>query len=304
LVIGLSTPYRRGGLLYNKWRDHFGVSDNAVLCVSGPSLTFNPTLDRGVIAAAMASDPEAARSEWEASFRTDIESYIAREAVEACVDPEVRERGALSTLRYRAFIDPSGGSSDSMTLAIGHREGNLAVLDCVREAKPPFSPAGVAAEFAQVLKSYRVSKVVGDHYGGEWPREAFKAHGIGYEAAAKPKSDLYRDLLAVINSRQAALLDHSKLIAQLVGLERRTARSGRDAIDHAPNAHDDVANAVAGVLVELSTKAAGYDLTGRWIDGVPIGATAAAKAEAEAYHRRLFASYVMSGGYTRPVRPY
>ena len=30
------------------------------------------------------------------------------------------------------------------------------------------------------------------------------------------------------------------------GLERRTARGGRDSIDHAPGGHDDLANAVAG----------------------------------------------------------
>jgi len=47
----------------------------------------------------------------------------------------------------------------------------------------------------------------------------------------------------------AGLLDHPKLIAQLSGLERRTARSGRDSIDHAPGAHDDVANSCAGALL-------------------------------------------------------
>jgi hypothetical protein len=31
--------------------------------------------------------------------------------------------------------------------------------------------------------------------------------------------------------------------AQIVGLERRTARGVRDSVDHAPGAHDDVANA-------------------------------------------------------------
>jgi hypothetical protein len=35
----------------------------------------------------------------------------------------------------------------------------------------------------------------------------------------------------------------------MISLERRTSRGGRDSIDHAPGAHDDVANAVAGALV-------------------------------------------------------
>ena len=51
-----------------------------------------------------------------------------------------------------------------------------------------------------------------------------------------------------MNSRRVELLDHPKLLAQLGSLERRTARGGRDAIDHPPNAHDDVANVVAGAV--------------------------------------------------------
>src|SRR5215813_7819439 len=40
-----------------------------------------------------------------------------------------------------------------------------------------------------------------------------------------------------------------RLVAELCGLERRTAWGGRDSIDHGPGGHDDLANAVAGVLV-------------------------------------------------------
>jgi hypothetical protein len=39
------------------------------------------------------------------------------------------------------------------------------------------------------------------------------------------------------------------MVAQLVGLERRTARSGKDSIDHSPGGHDDIANAVAGAII-------------------------------------------------------
>jgi hypothetical protein len=94
----------------------------------------------------------------------------------------------------------------------------------VRERRPPFSPEDVVAEFSALLKSYRITKVQRDRYAGEWPRERFSGHGVTYEAAARPKSDLYRDLLPAINSRRADLLDDLRLVAQLVGLERRTAR--------------------------------------------------------------------------------
>ncbi len=51
-----------------------------------------------------------------------------------------------------------------------------------------------------------------------------------------------------LNSGKVELLDHPRLTAQIIGLERRTARGGRDSIDHAPGAHDDVANAALGAL--------------------------------------------------------
>jgi hypothetical protein len=42
------------------------------------------------------------------------------------------------------------------------------------------------------------------------------------------------------------------LVSQLCGLERRTARGGRESVDHATSAHDDLANAAAGALVNVA----------------------------------------------------
>ena len=50
---------------------------------------------------------------------------------------------------------------------------------------------------------------------------------------------------------RVALLDMPVLRAQLIGLERRVARGGRDSVDHAPGGRDDVANAAAGALVNV-----------------------------------------------------
>ena len=94
--------------------------------------------------------------------------------------------------------------------------------------RPPFGPDSVCQDFAALLKSYRLGSVTGDRYAGEWPRERFRVHGIQYQLAEKPCSDLYRDMLPMLNSGQIELLDLPRLSAQLIGLERRTARGGRD----------------------------------------------------------------------------
>jgi hypothetical protein len=186
-----------------------------------------------------------------AQFRTDVEGFVLREAVEACIAHAVYERGPLTEHRYAGFVDPSGGSADSMTLAVAHRErdrGSI-VVDAVRWVRPPFSPEAVVREFAQVLNSYRISRVQGDRYAGEFPRELFHKFGITYEVSPKPKTDLYRGLLPLINSGRCELLDNAKLVGQLVGLERRVSRSSKHSVDHAPGGHDDLANACAGALL-------------------------------------------------------
>jgi len=94
-----------------------------------------------------------------------------------------------------------------------------------------------------------VTEVVGDRYAGEWPREQFGKLGGTYQGSERPKSDIYRDTLPLLNSGCVELLEHPRVVAQLLGLERRTARGGRDSIDHGPGAHDDLANVVAGVLL-------------------------------------------------------
>jgi hypothetical protein len=55
------------------------------------------------------------------------------------------------------------------------------VLELVREDRPPFSPEAVVTVLAAVLRVYGVTRVTGDRYGGEWPREGFRQHGVAYE---------------------------------------------------------------------------------------------------------------------------
>ncbi|WP_369722922.1 hypothetical protein AB8Z38_02340 [Bradyrhizobium sp. LLZ17] len=216
-------------------------------------------------------NPASAAAEYGAQFRSDVETFVNREAVEACVSVGVQERSPISGVTYSAFVDPSGGSADSMTLAIGHWQDDVVVIDAVRERRPPFNPEDVVLEFAAILKSYRISAVTGDRYAGEWPRERFREQGIAYELATKPKSDLYREFLPAINSRMVDLLEDARLFAQIIGLERRTARGGRDSVDHAPGAHDDLANSVAGVVAALASRGHGYDSSMEWVSGPEPG---------------------------------
>jgi hypothetical protein len=249
LLLCASSPYARRGTLWTTFRRHFGRTDSPVLVWRASTKVMNPTVPESVIAEAYEDDPASAAAEYGAEFRSDVETFVSREVVDAAVVPGRHELPPMAGKSYLAFVDPSGGSADSMTLAITHRAGDRVVLDAVRERRPPFSPDDVVIEFSGLLKAYSITDVHSDRYGGGWPAERFLSRGIRYVPSEKPKSDLYRDMLPLLNSGRVELLDVPRLAAQLTGLERRTARGGRDSIDHAPGAHDDVANAVAGAMV-------------------------------------------------------
>jgi hypothetical protein len=116
---------------------------------------------------------------------------ISGYTVGAATVPGRLELPPIEGVFYSAFVDPSGGSSDAMTLALGHSEDGRVVIDAIRERRPPFSPADVVAEFADLLRSYRISSVSGDRYGGEWPRERFLEHGIAITGPPNIRSRIF-----------------------------------------------------------------------------------------------------------------
>lgn len=252
VLIVISSPYGKFGVFFEHYRDYFGKDESdEILVWQAATRVMNPTIPEAFIEKERKKDPASAKAEYDASFREDIETYVNPEIVRGCVVKGRIELPPLPGVRYVGFVDPAGGSGDdSMTLAISHAKDGVKFLDLTRERKPPFSPDAVVEEYAGLLKSYRISKVTGDRYAGEWPAERFRVHGIRYEVSAKPKSDLYRDFLPLLNSGQVELLDNDRLVNQIVGLERRTASGGHDTIDHGPGGHDDLANVAAGSMVE------------------------------------------------------
>ncbi len=257
MLIGISSPYRRIGLLHQKHRDHFGQDDPDTLVVAGGSADFNPTINAKIIERARATDPEAAKAEWDGQFRSDIASLLDDAVIDAAIDhSRPMELPPRSGGVYSAFTDASAGRHDHFTLCIGHREDDRFIADVVRGVAPPFDPNQVAADFAKLAKDYGCRSIVGDNYAGEWVARAFRDAGIAYVRADKPKSTLYLESVPHFMRGAITIPNHPRLIRELRLLERRVAPSGRDRVDHGQNGSDDYANAIAGALaVEVKPKA-------------------------------------------------
>jgi hypothetical protein len=186
-------------------------------------------------------------------FRNDLESYVNPEIVDACTARGVYRLDFVKGVFYIAHADPSGGSQDSFTMAIGHVEGGIGILDVLLEKRPPFiSIDDVVSEFCAVLREYGLYECVGDRYAAGFTVEAFRKHGVEYRHSDMTTSDYFSGFLPILNSRRTQLLDHTRLAAQLCSLERRPSRIGaKDQVCHPFGGHDDCAAAVAGLMVRL-----------------------------------------------------
>jgi hypothetical protein len=250
MVIGISSPYRKKGLLYNKFRKHFG-KDGDVLVIRAATRQLNPTIPQEIVDEAIEEDAAKARAEWIAEFRDDVGGWLPAELVEQAVDRglTVRPRATHRTVHYTSFCDPSGGARDSFTCAIAHQENSIAVLDCVLEIRAPFNSVSATQQISDLLKSYGITSTVGDKYASGWPIDAFASFGVRYQHSERDRSAIYSDCAPLFTSGRIKLVDNRRLVSQFCSLERRTHPSGRDRIDHGPGGSDDVCNAAAGALV-------------------------------------------------------
>ena len=161
MVIAGSSPYARRGVLWDAFRRWFGKDDARNFVWQAATRTMNPTVPQEFIDAEFERDPASANAEYNAEFRSDIAAFVDLAVLEACTADGVFELPPISGASYVAFVDPSGGSSGSMTLAIAHVTslalqywtafGNSALRLVLRV---------LSMSFATTLKQYHITKVM------------------------------------------------------------------------------------------------------------------------------------------------
>ena len=113
LLLCASSPHARRGALWTAYQRHYAQDNDPVLVWQADTRSMNATVPQSYIDQHMQEDPARAQAEYMAIFRSDLEGYVTREIVKACVSLNVFERAPEPNRGYQAFCDPSGGASDS-----------------------------------------------------------------------------------------------------------------------------------------------------------------------------------------------
>ena len=184
LMILITTAYRRSGLAYERWSKYFGRDDPRTLVVHAESRQLNPTLPQSEIDEALAEES--------ASRGGRLSFAMARRPRDLRCEKSSSRRPSTSGCRFGsatsaiAMCRSSTPPADKrhFTCAISHREGQVAILDCLIEVPAPFNTSAATAQVASALRSYGLASTMGDDYASGWVVAEFARNGIKF--AARP----------------------------------------------------------------------------------------------------------------------
>ena len=133
--------------------------------------------------------------------------------------------------------------------------------------RPPFRAEATAQEFCETLAAYRIKRVQGDRYGGEWPREQFQQarRDLHNKRSGQRRSNSWNCCRSL--RRQAHQPARPQAHARPADSGWSGAPgfgTGKDAVGQSPNCHDDIAVAVAGAVL-LTLASPGADRRRRWV---------------------------------------
>jgi hypothetical protein len=251
-LVKISTPYMKGGVLYDDYKIAFGVDHPDLLVWKASSVLMNPTLE-GRLEQEKRLDPLRYQREYEAEFADDIAAFLPSKWIEDAVVSGRHELPFNPSFIYSSACDPSGGGADAFTFSIVHTEGqgpeSKTVQDVLKGWQRVGNEApdlkGVVKEICDILRAYSLTSIVGDRYAGQWVRQAFSENGISYQESESDKSAAYLSLEPQFAQGRIELLDHPRMVRELKTLERRPRSGGKIIVDHPLRFHDDYSNALA-----------------------------------------------------------
>jgi len=255
-----SSPYKESGVLY----DHFAARGTARrLFAMAPSWVFNPKYDKGPQAEEIAEmrvfDHEGYLRDYGAQFGKAGGQFYGAAEVDAAMG---RDRPFTMPPEHghdcRCWID-TAFKHDLFAAAIGYRDGESIVYPCVMWWEPrkgaPLDGRVIAAELAEMLKSYGIDRVKADQYADIPFGNDLATHGIRLETEAKttPKSYAMHSNFRSVLRRGAASLPKDDMIRKDILACQVMGKGNNLAVEapHQKGFHDDITKVLAALAQDL-----------------------------------------------------
>ncbi len=262
-IIGISSPWNKGGLLYQRyeagtegWKAPQAERHTHAhrLVLHAPTAAMqNPHITLPWLRQEYDKDPKAFEREELARFQDSLSGFLPSTLLREAIDRDCLERPPQPLFYYVAALDPAF-RRDAFGFAIAHADPERGiVIDALRRwlpampDDPRMNPEAIFSEIVPLLKAYRVAIVYSDQYHIESLQQLAIRHGFALEAVrftATSKAAIYANLQQLLNQRRLLLLDEPESVKELSSLERK-AEHGIVQINAPEGQHDDLATVIA-----------------------------------------------------------
>ena len=264
-IVGLSSPWNKAGLLYQRYE--VGTEGERLLCeecragrrgASSPcgacAVLRLPHKGRLVLHATTASlgnplikadwlegyqkkDPRAFERECLARFQDSLSGFLDSALLRKAVAPGITGRPPEPTNFYVAAIDPAF-RGDAFGFCIAHAsETEGVVVDYLLRELPTggekVDPEKMLAAVAAICRRYRVLEVLTDQFSIEALKQLASHQGLSLREvtfSGKSKAAIYANLQQLLNTNRLHLLDHPETLRELMALERQNLQGGNTKI--------------------------------------------------------------------------
>jgi hypothetical protein len=121
--------------LYDSYKRYFGAAGPPdILVAHGTSRDLNPSLPQDEIDRALEKDPMRNRAEYLSEWRSDVEGFIPREIVEACIG-DYHELPPNPSICYRCFVDAASGVPEGDSYSIATATNSAIAWSLTRSAR-------------------------------------------------------------------------------------------------------------------------------------------------------------------------
>lgn len=207
----IGSPDAPYGPAYEMVVEHHGKPSPELVVVRAPAPAMNPvywTPER--VEEARRVDPDAARTDIDAEFRTPDEALFSLESLKLCtrVAPDVVER--KSGHAYYAAMDPATRGNGWTLVVVTRSQGKVVVVradEWIGSRDEPLDPEEVLEQIASILRTYGVSTVHSDQAMGDALVKLARQKGVGVLQWTFNGGERLRRYLAIRTQMDRGLLE-------------------------------------------------------------------------------------------------
>lgn len=256
-LIKISTPGMMKGEVWDDFKNYYGKPNDDVIVFRGSTELFNPAYSKRKLESMRKRKPGVYLVEHEAHFKKDVATMYDPERIDAAVNHNrPLELPYDKRENYFCFVDVAGGGGqDLYAIAIGHRKEERIIIDVVRSHRPKFNPDQLTSEYVALCGQYRIRKVCGDKFSGDWALNSWAKHSEGlieYIKSDRTKSELYLNCEGLFNTEAIELPNKERALSELKDLIRKSRSGGKNRVDSYSGEAEDEANCICGVAANLA----------------------------------------------------